>query len=226
MEITWMGQAGLLFQHDGVNVMIDPYLSDSVKKIEPQNYRRKPVDERFFGIKPDVLVITHCHLDHLDPETLDVFFGKYDGITVLAPEGCWQTLRKTYGGNNNFVLFNAGTRWTFGNLVFKAVKAEHSEPNAIGVVISADGVKYYATGDTLCNDEVIASAKREQPDVVFLPVNGVGNNMNMVDAAEFCKALGSVKAVPIHTGLFDNLKADAFPYENKVVPSFYQKIEL
>ena len=68
-RITWLGQAGLLFEFDGLTVMIDPYLSDSVKEIEPQNYRRIPVDESFFDIKPDVLVFTHNHLDHYDSET-------------------------------------------------------------------------------------------------------------------------------------------------------------
>ena len=225
MEITWLGQAGLLFQKDGFNIMIDPYLSDSVKKIEPHNYRRKPVDERFFDVKPDVLIITHCHLDHLDPETLDVFFSKFSGMTVLAPDGCWQTLRQTYKGNNNYVLFNTGTTWTQNGITFKAVKAEHSDKNAIGVVITSDKT-YYATGDTLLNDQVVACAKKENPDVVFLPVNGVGNNMNMVDGAKFCSLLGDVLAVPVHCGLFDELDANLFPYENKVVPAFFQKIDI
>ena len=224
MEITWMGQAGLMFSENGKTVMIDPYLSDSVKKIEPHNYRRVPVDERFFSIKPDVLIITHCHLDHLDPETLDVFFSRYDGITVLAPEDSYRKLRN-YGGKNNFVLFNPGTRWSEHGMTFKAVKAEHSDPYAIGVVIKADKT-YYATGDTLYSDAVLESAKKEKPDVVFIPVNGLGNNMNMADAADFCRELGQVTAVPIHTGLFDSLDSNNFEFENKVIPTFYQKIEL
>ena len=35
MKITWLGQAGLLIQTQGVKVMIAPYLSDSVEKINP-----------------------------------------------------------------------------------------------------------------------------------------------------------------------------------------------
>ena len=66
MKITWLGQAGLLFETDGKKIVIDPYLSDNVKNFEPQNYRRVPVDEAFLQIKPDVLIITHNHLDHLD----------------------------------------------------------------------------------------------------------------------------------------------------------------
>ena len=73
MKITWLGQAGLLFKNDNVKIMIDPYLSDSVKKINPKNYRRVPVNESFFEIKPDVMIFTHNHLDHYDPETVEKF---------------------------------------------------------------------------------------------------------------------------------------------------------
>ena len=34
MKITWLGQAGLLFDNGKAKIMIDPYLSDSVEKVE------------------------------------------------------------------------------------------------------------------------------------------------------------------------------------------------
>ena len=42
----------------------------------------------------------------------------------------------------------------------------------------------------------------------------------------FAKRVGAVKTVPIHIGLFDNLSADDFCCENKVVPQFFKEIEL
>ena len=82
MKITWLGQAGLLFECGGVSIMIDPYLSDYVAKVEPQNVRRVPVDERFFDVDPDVMIFTHDHIDHYDPETAPVFFKKSRNITL------------------------------------------------------------------------------------------------------------------------------------------------
>ncbi len=224
MKITWLGQAGLLFEQFGFNIMIDPYFSDSVTEIEPHNFRRVPVDQRFFSVRPDVLIITHKHRDHLDKRTLDVFFSRYDGITVLAPSDSIEEFYG-YGIKNNYVMFNPGTRWTMNGIAFKSVKAEHSDLRAIGAVIKADR-NYYVTGDTLYNDDVIAAAKKESPDIVFLPVNGVGNNMNMTDAAAFARELGSITAVPLHVGLFDNLSGNDMPYENKIVPEFYKEIKL
>ncbi|MBQ5842562.1 MAG: MBL fold metallo-hydrolase [Clostridia bacterium] len=223
-RITWLGQAGLLFEFDGLTVMIDPYLSDSVKEIEPQNYRRIPVDESFFDIKPDILVFTHNHLDHYDPETAKRFLTADSGITVLSPRSVWEKVR-SFGGNNNYVCFNRHTSWTENGVTFTAVKAEHSDPAAIGVVINTGSKKYYVTGDTLYNEEIFS----DLPDdiyALFLPINGVGNNMNMTDAARFVEKINPKYAVPIHIGMFDSISPNDFVCDKKVVPEIYKEIEL
>lgn len=205
-KITWLGQAGLLFEHQGYKVMIDPYLSNSVEKINPKNYRRVPVDETFFDIKPDMMIFTHNHLDHYDPETVVHFITEETEITVLAPSSVWNEVRKL-GGNNNYVQFNRGTQWSEGGLLFTAVMAEHSDSYAIGVILDDGEKKYYVTGDTLYNEAMFAEIPNDI-DTVFLPVNGVGNNMNLTDAKRFAKRIGAKKAVPIHFGMFDELKAE------------------
>ena len=224
MKITWLGQAGLLMETEGVKIIIDPYLSDSVKAINPKNYRRVAVDERFLQIRPDVLICTHNHLDHTDPETLKHYLDHDGGITVLAPEAAWQEVRK-FGHDHNYVRFNRHTQWTYGKIRFTAVKAEHSDPHPIGVIIEAEGMVLYVTGDTLYNTDIFADLP-ERIDAVFLPVNGVGNNMNMEDAKRFCEKIGAKKAVPMHCGLFDSIDMNEFNFEPKVVPTFYKEIQL
>lgn len=225
MKITWLGQAGLMFETGEKIVIIDPYLSNSVVKIEPWNDRRVPVDERFLNVKPDIIVLTHNHLDHTDPETLCHYLGKETSVLVLASGNAWQNVRKTFGGNkNNYVLFNRGTSWTEGDIRFMAIKAEHSDEHAVGVLLQAEGKTYYVTGDTLYNEQIFADLP-QKIDAVFLPVNGRGNNMNMVDGARFAQQLGCT-AVPMHCGLFDDFDMNKMPYENKVVPVFYQEIKL
>lgn len=225
MKVTWLGQAGLLFETSGKTIIVDPYLSDSVEKIEPQNKRNVAVDERFLKIKPDILLLTHNHIDHTDPETLCYYLSKDSEVTVLASGNAWQNVRKTFGGvKNNYVQFNRGTQWTEGDLFFKAVYAEHSDDKAIGIIMKAEGKTYYITGDTLYNEQIFQDVQ-ENIDYVFLPVNGRGNNMNFADGARFCARL-QAKAIPIHCGLFDTLDMNAFPYENKTVPTFYKEIIL
>lgn len=227
MKITWLGQAGLLFESETLTVMIDPYLSDCVGKSNPALTRRVPVDERFFDLCPDVMLFTHDHLDHYDPETAPRFFEKAEkAMTVLCPTSVWQKAR-VHGGSHNYVEFNRHTEWTEGDLRFTAVKATHSDPCAIGVLIEdlSEHKTYYVTGDTLYNSEILADLPGKI-DVIFLPVNGLGNNMNMADGARFVKASGARLAVPFHCGLFDAFDLNNFPVESKIIPKFYKEIEL
>ena len=224
MKITYLGQAGLLFENHGFKIMIDPYLSDSVEKINPKNYRRVLVDESFFKIKPDVMIFTHNHLDHYDPETVSHFITENSNITVLAPKSVWDEVRKI-GGNNNYVLFNRHTEWTQSGIKFTAVKAEHSDITPIGVIIDDGERKYYVTGDTLYNEEIFADIPSDIY-ALFLPVNGVGNNMNMTDAARFAKRINAERTVPIHIGMFDGLTADEFDCKNRVIPEIYKEVML
>ena len=226
MRITWLGQAGLLFEVDGLSVLIDPYLSDSVSKYEPQNHRRVPVDERFLAIVPDVIVITHNHGDHLDKETLCHYLLKNSRVTVLAPNGAWQAVRDFGGVHNKYVLFNAGTTWTERGVAFRAVKAEHSDEHAIGCLLTVLGKTYYVTGDTLYSEKVFASLPDCKIDGLFLPVNGVGNNMNFADATRFAERVHAGYTVPLHIGLFDDLTADGWDCKNKRILPMYEKVKL
>lgn len=224
MKITWLGQAGLLFETNGKIIVVDPYLSNNVAKIEPKNYRRVKVDEKFLHIKPDIILLTHNHLDHTDTETLKYYLTTDSKALVLASGNAFLTVKNTFGGNNNYVTFNRGTEWTEGAVSFKAVKAEHSDDKAIGIIINAEGKTYYITGDTLYNTEIFKDLP-ENIDCVFIPINGVGNNMNMVDAKRFCEKIGAI-AVPMHCGLFDEINMNDWEYSKKQVPEFFKEIIL
>lgn len=224
MKITWIGQAGLLFEVGEKKIIIDPYLSNSVAKIQPQNYRRQPIDEGFLKIKADVIILTHNHADHTDKETLAHYLGEDSSVLVLASCNAWNEVRKFGGLNNNYVMFNDGTVWTEEDITFKAVPAEHSDDYAIGVLITIDNKCYYITGDTLYNEKIFTSLP-DEIEAVFLPVNGKGNNMNYTDAKKFVERINAKYCIPIHIGMFDELTAENFYCKNKIVPEIYKEIE-
>ena len=223
MKITWIGQAGLLIEKSDVKIMIDPYLSDSAKRINPKSYRRTEINKDLFNITPDVMIFTHNHIDHYDEETVSKFITDKSNITVLSPVSVWNEVRK-FGGNNNYVMFNRHTTWTQYGIKFTAVKAEHSDLSAIGVIVDDMYKKYYITGDTLYNEEIFSDIPKDIY-AVFLPVNGIGNNMNMEDAKCFSEKINPKYAVPLHCKMFDDIDMNNFAYKNKIVPKIYEEIK-
>jgi len=227
MRITWLGQAGMLFDNGKVKIMADPYLSDSVEKADGKSFRRVPVKKELFAAEPDVMLFTHNHLDHYDPDTVSVFLAEgRKPMTVLSPFSVWQRAR-TQGKQHNYVLFDRHTEWTEFGFRFRAVRAAHSDPYAIGIIIEdlCENKKYYITGDTLYSREIFADLPTAI-DVVFLPINGVGNNMNPADAARFFRECGAKQAVPYHVGMFDSRTPDIFEAENKIILKVYEEREI
>jgi len=224
MKITWLGQAGLYVETDGLRVLIDPYLSDSVGQTDPAKHRRQPVEDWMLELRPRVLIFTHDHLDHYDPWTAACFLRRGGEMTVLGPGDCWKKAR-THGGRHNYVLFESGTKWSQNGVCFTAVTAVHSDPQAIGVLIESEGLCLYVTGDTLYSSRVLECLPR-QIDAVFLPINGAGNNMNAHDAAQFARDCGAKLAVPIHWGMFDEIDPAEFEFEPKRIPQYGESIEI
>ena len=222
MEILWLGQAGFLLSMDGKTILIDPYLSDSCAKANPNSFRRTPLNEHYLSLKPDVIVLTHEHADHTDMETLSHYLPGQGGVLVLAAANAWQKVR-SFGGTNNYVSFRPGTRWSWDGITFSAVPAEHSDPKSIGVIVDDGKKKFYFTGDTLYNEGIFHHLPKDL-HAVFLPINGKGNNMNPRDAAAFAAQTGAKYSIPIHFGMFDQIDPTVYPAENRVIPTAYKPV--
>lgn len=227
MKFTWLGQAGILLENENATILIDPYLSDIIGQRDPARRRRIPIKTECFDIRPDIMIFTHDHIDHYDPETAPRYLGRTEkAITVLSPLAVWPKARAN-GGPHNYVQFNRHTEWTERGLRFRAVKAEHSDPHPIGVVIEdlANAKSYYITGDTLYNSEIFDDISG-QIDFLFLPVNGAGNNMSAQDAARFAERVNAKTAIPIHFGMYDDIDPSCFVYPNVIIPEPYKTIFL
>lgn len=228
MKVTWLTQAGLYFENSRIKIMVDPYLSDSVGEENPKKKRRIPVDERFFDVDFDVLLITHEHKDHLDIATLERLLNREKPVTVLSSESAYMKL-KELGGEHNYVLLAPHSVWSEKGVTFYSVHAEHSDRTAIGFIIDDGEETFYVSGDTLYNYDVIDDVLDLAPDGVdfaFLPINGTGNNMNSRDAADFAYEIGAKNAIPIHYGLLDEVSTEGFDFDDKIVLLPYKETKL
>lgn len=222
MNIRWIGQGGFIINTGECTVMVDPYLSNSVPK-----KRNMPIHEELFEVQPDVIICTHNHQDHLDLETLEPYLKREKRMDILCPRSAYDTVLGFGFRQHNYVLFNRHTQYSVKDSVFKAVKAEHSDADAIGVIISSGGRNIYITGDTLYNTDIFKDIDVKL-DILFICINGEGNNMNMRDAARFSKEINAKKVMPVHWGMFDSIDPREFYKlcDNVEIPGLCERIYL
>ena len=228
MKVTWLTQSGLLFENKKLKILVDPYLSDSLAKENPEKARKIPVDESFFDVKPDVILITHDHVGHLDAETLTRFLSSAEKpILVLSGEAAYRKL-KSFGGGHNYVMLSPHSVWSEQGITFYSVRAEHTERTAVGFIIDDGKRTFYISGDTLYNYDVIDDVLDLAPDGVdfaFLPISGRNNNMNARDAADFAYEIGAKCAIPTHYDL-TNVSVDDFDFDDKIILEPYKETKL
>ena len=229
MKVTWLTQAGLLLDNGKIKIMVDPYLTDSLGEIKPETKRRGSVDESFFDASPDVILITHSHIDHLDVATLERVLGSCKTpALVLTSESAYDKAC-AIGGEHNYVLLAPHSVWSEKGVTFYSVHAEHSDREAVGFIIDDGSQTYYVSGDTIYNYDVIDDVLDLAPDGVdyaFLPINGKGNNMNARDAADFAYEIGAKCAIPVHYGTTDDMTADEFDFDDRISLEPFKEIKL
>lgn len=229
MKVTWLTQAGLLLQNDKIKIMVDPYLTDSLGEIKPDKKRRIPADESYLKASPDVILITHDHIDHLDMASLKPILDNCASpALVLAGEAAYNKL-VSLGGDHNYVLLAPHSVWSERGVTFYSVRAEHSDRSAVGFIIDDGQQTYYISGDTIYNYDVIDDVLDLAPDGVdyaFLPINGRGNNMNGRDASDFAYEIGAKCAIPVHYGLTDDLTPDEFDFDDRIILEPYKETKL
>ncbi len=223
MRITWIGQAGFLLKTDDLTILIDPYLSNSCEKINSRLKRNMPINKEFINIKPDILILTHDHMDHTDYETLPFYINENSNVRVVLSRNAHDKVKKLGGNTNDYVIFEPGVKWSEKSVNFTAVKAVHSEESAFGFIAEYKNKKYYFSGDTLYSNKIIESLPNDIY-AAFIPINGWGNNMNIIDAHDFAQNIDVKHIVPVHWGMFDNINPLDLNVSNMVIPKVYKEI--
>ncbi len=202
MQISYHGHSVVKIVTNNKTILIDPF-------IRGNNVTDLTVEEQ----KPDVILLTHGHNDHVG-DTVEI--SKASGTLVVAPNELanylgWQ------GVNVHPMHIGGAKEFDFGKVKF--TQAFHgssyvTEQNEIiytgmpgGILFMAEGLTIYHAGDTALFGDMKLIGERHPIDVAFLPI---GDNFTMgpEDAAYAVSLLKPKIVVPIHYNTFPPIEQD------------------
>ncbi len=238
MKVMWIGHGGLLFVSGKTKVVIDPYLSNSLRDTDTSFKRKMGIKKKLLKIKPNAIILTSSHPDRCDPKTVTAYVRKRkflffpikakQKVDVLCSQTVFNSHSKSWMKMNaNPVMFGADLEWSVGNLIIKGVSAKTDDTSAFGLIITdiTDGKKYYIASNTLYSDKLF----NKLPDdlfAAFIPVGGMFGSMNIVDATRFARRLNAQFSIPVLFGMFDKKQnADDFVVPGRIIPKIYKIIQ-
>jgi L-ascorbate 6-phosphate lactonase len=205
VAVVWLGQAGYVLKTpEGVIVMIDPYLSEyaldtwGMKRILPA-----PIDPDL--LKPDVLLVTHWHEDHLDMPTVKRWIKNDPGLLIGSSISCVRSIAWGWP-DSQVVELNVGESYQHLDLQVTGTFARHDvdvspAPDAIGFLIEIGNIKIWNVGDTEY-DARLRPLREEEVDIAIVPINGVGGNLDVDEAAFLMWKVQPKIAIPMHYNMW------------------------
>ena len=165
-----------------------------------------------YDLPADIILVTHQHRDHNQTDLCT----KNTGCRIIS--------------NTEALAGDVHNSFSIGGTDIKAVEAcnlGHSPKKCVGYIITVDGVKIYAAGDTSTTKQM-ASFTAMALDYAILPCDGVFN-MNLKEAAECARLIAAKHNIPVHMkpgALFDEKRAEKWDAPNKLTMKPGEEIEL
>ena len=222
-RLWWLGQSGFLLQWQGIHVLLDPYLSDSLTRKYSQT--DKPhVRMTELVIDPaqlsfvDVVTSSHNHTDHLDAETLIPVLAGNPRLKLVIAESNRAFVADRLGIDPAIPIgVDDGTKVEVSGIRFSGVASSHEtverdeqgHARFLGYVLEFGEWLVYHSGDTI---RYPGMAEKLQPfgvHVALLPINGraperrVAGNLSGPEAAQLAKDIGARTVIPCHYEMFE-----------------------
>ena len=206
-RVRWLGHACLLFESDGQQVLVDPFLNGTPAAATTP-------DE----LRPNFILVSHGHSDHVG-DTIAI--ARRTGATVVTNYEISQWLGGQGVKNTHGQQHGGGHAFPFGRV--KLTLAFHGSVlpdgtyggNPCGFLLYfKDHTKVYDAADTgLFGDMRLIG--EEGLDLAILPI-GDNYTMGPDDALRAVKLLQPRKVLPIHYNTWDLIAQDAAAWADRV----------
>lgn len=203
MKVSYHGHSVVQIQTNGKTIIIDPFITGN-------GLTDLTVDE----VKPDVIILTHGHGDHVG-DTVELA-KRNDALVIANADLC--AFLSFQGVKTHAMHIGGAYQFEFGKV--KLTQAFHGSGYVIdgsqeiiycgmpvGILFMNEGKTIYHAGDTGLFSDMKLIGERHPIDLAFLPI---GDNFTMgpEDAAYAAKLLAAKTVVPIHYNTFPPIKQD------------------
>jgi L-ascorbate metabolism protein UlaG (beta-lactamase superfamily) len=167
-----------------------------------------------------VVIVTHAHTDHMDPDTLGPLAVRFTELPFVVPAAREKIARERIGARARLTLVKAGDVIVpLPGLRITVLPAAHETRERdtlgrdvfLGYGITANGVTIYHSGDCVPFDGLSDALRALRPDIALLPVNGrdaarlaagIPGNFTLPEAIDIARAAGVRFLIPHHFGMF------------------------
>ena len=176
----------------------------------------------------DIILITHEHYDHFDPDSIANIM-KEDTVLVI-PAGMEAEVKKLAGsrqiicmkpgekkivsacGGSDVEATKASAITVEAVAAYNKLKPFHPRRNQwLGYIVTMDGLRYYVAGDT----DALSELGTIVCDVALLPIGGM-YTMTAKDAANLVNVMRPKVAIPTHYGSIVGKAEDADAFRSRV----------
>lgn len=222
-RLWWLGQSGFLLQWQGVHVLLDPYLSDSL--IRKYNQTDKPhvrMTELVIGPGAlsfvNIITSTHNHTDHLDAETLCPILAANSNLKLVIAEANRTCAADRLKIDPTIPIgLDDGISADISGMKFSGIASAHEDLDCdekghakyLGYVLQFGGWTIYHSGDTVRYKGMAEKLRPFGIDLALLPINGraperrIPGNLFGREAAQLAKDIEAKLVIPCHFEMFE-----------------------
>ena len=166
-----------------------------------------------YDLPADLILVTHEHFDHNQVDKMP----HAEGCEVLRS-------RQFIAGKHDYRAFES-----HGVTIVpvQAYNKNHSVDECVGLVLTFDGCKFYASGDTSTTDDMRCGKLAKMGiDYAVFPGDGY-YNMDVAEASECARLVGARHSILVHmvpmndpsdpAQLFSRERAETFQAEGRII---------
>lgn len=206
LKLTYLSHSSFMLSDGECTIVIDPFITGNPNAPVAQD-----------TVKPDFIVLTHAHGDHLG----DAIQLAKDNDSMIIAVNELANYVASQGVKAHNMHIGGAWNFPFGRLKFTIAHHGSSTPDGIymgepaGVVITMGGKTVYHAGDTGIFLDMKLIGELNTIDVYMAPI-GDNFTMGIDDAVKSVEFVNPGLTIPMHYNTFPVIEADPNVFKTKV----------